>query len=304
MSAIYRLSLIVLSAVMVSCSGGGSKTDQQNAADKPVRISVDESFQPVIADQLKVFDSSYPDLRLQVEYKQEAACINDFLNDSATLVLVTRPLSKEEEDYCAAKKMVPTSLAIAKDAIAVIVHRDSPDTLLTLSRIRGMLTGRYPGQYTLVFDHQGSSTVRYILDSLLGEDTLNTAHIYAAGSNDSVLTYVAGNPQAFGFVGVSHTADYSDPAGLAFIQKVKVTGIYNDSLQKYYLPYQAYIAPGWYPMTRTLYYIHRETAPGPGTGFANFLSRERGQLIFKQARLFPLRSNIIFREAGVNTNIQ
>jgi phosphate transport system substrate-binding protein len=71
-------------------------------------------------------------------------------------------------------------------------------------------------------------------------------------------------------------------------------------MQKSYKPYQAYIATNWYPLTRNLYYIHRETYPGLGTGFANFISRDRGQLIFKQARLFPLRSNIILREAEMN----
>src|SRR5690606_40312359 len=102
-------------------------------------------------------------------------------------------------------------------------------------------------------------------------------------------------------VGVSYVADYSDPEGLAFIKQVRVAEIFNEKQGKSYGPYHAYIAPDWYPFTRSLYYIHRETYPGLGTGFANFLSKERGQLIFKQARLFPLRSNIIFREAAVNT---
>jgi phosphate transport system substrate-binding protein len=79
-----------------------------------------------------------------------------------------------------------------------------------------------------------------------------------------------------------------------------VASIFNDKLGKSYKPYQAYIAPNWYPLTRKLFYINKETYPGLGTGFANFLAKDRGQLIFKQARLFPLRSDVIFREASVN----
>ena len=95
-------------------------------------------------------------------------------------------------------------------------------------------------------------------------------------------------------------SDYNDPEGLAFIKNVKVVSVLNDKSLKPYLPYQAYIAPNDYPLTRNLYYIHRQTYPGIAVGFGNFLGKERGQLIFKQARLFPLRMNIIFRSAEVN----
>jgi phosphate transport system substrate-binding protein len=290
--------IFLFSLLLISCSDENKDNKESEA---PARILVDETFRPVIEEQFKVFDSSFPEIRYQAFYKREAACINDFLNDSASLILITRTLNAEEEAYCAQKKIVPTTLEIAKDAIAVVVHNSSKDTMLTLSQLRGMLSGRYPGKYTLVFDHAGSSTLRYIQDSLLRGDTLDTKNVFSAGSNDSVLSYVARNPESFGFVGVSYTADYEDPEGLAFTKTVKIAAIYNDNMEKYYQPYQAYIAPDWYPLTRKLYYIHRETTPGPGTGFANFLSRERGQLIFKQSRLFPLRTNIIFREAGVNT---
>lgn len=293
----YYLMLLSMSFLLVACSG---QADKDKKDKLPVTVAVDETFRPIIAEQFKVFDSSFPDLQLRIQYKSESACLNDFFEDSATLILVTRPLTAEEEQYCADKKMVPTQLILAKDAIAVVVNSASSDTFFSMSRIKGMLTGKYPGDYILVFDHQGSSTVRYMTDSLLLGEMIDTGRVFAAGRSDSVLAYVARNPGAIGFVGVSYVADYSDPAGIAFVDFVKIAAVYNDTMEKYYLPYQAYIAPGWYPLTRNLYYIHRETVPGAGTGFANFLSRERGQLIFKQARLFPMRTNIIFREAGIN----
>jgi phosphate transport system substrate-binding protein len=137
------------------------------------------------------------------------------------------------------------------------------------------------------------------MDSLIPGEKLG-ANVFAAKGNDSVINYVANNPDAIGFMGVSAVSDFNDPAGLAFIKNVKVVSVLNDKNLKDYLPYQAYIAPNQYQLTRNLYYIHRETYPGIATGFANFIAKERGQLIFKQARLFPLRMNIIFRDASVN----
>lgn len=299
----YFNSILLISVFIVatSCNDGSEKKATDTLSSGNITISVDETFRPIIEQEIKVFDSSYPEAHIKIQYKPEAECIRDFMNDSVRLILVTRELTPDEKKICEQKKVVPTALAVAKDAVAVIVNNNNADSLLGTDNIKGILTGKYNKKYTVVFDNQGSSTVRYMMDSILKGEQLG-ANVFAAKGNDSVIEYVSRNPDAIGFVGVSYVSDDNDPEGLAFINKIKVVQIFNDSLQKPYAPYQAYIAPDWYPFTRNLYYIHRETYPGLGTGFANFLTRERGQLIFKQARLFPLRSNIIFREAAVNTD--
>lgn len=290
-----------LAVFVASCSEDKTKQPTDTLSSGTIDISVDETYRPIVEQQMRVFDSSFPDAHVNVHYKPEAECIKDFLNDKAKLILVTRELTTEEKKMLEDKKVVPTSLAVAKDAVAVIFNNASEDTVLSESQLRGILTGVYKKKYTVVFDNQGSSTLRYVTDSLIPGQKLG-ANVFAAKGNDSVIKYVANNPDAIGFVGVSHVSDYNDTEGLAFIKDVKVAAIVHDSLQKEYKPYQAYIAPDWYPLTRNLYFVHRETYPGLATGVANFLAKERGQLIFKQARLFPLRSNIIFREAQVNNS--
>jgi phosphate transport system substrate-binding protein len=262
-------------------------------------ISADETYRPIIEEQLRVFDSSYPNADITVHYKSEAECIKDFMNDSVKMILVTRELSADEKAVLEQKKVVPTSLAIAKDAMAVIVNNTSADSVLSVDQIKGILTGQYSKKYTVVFDNQGSSTLRYVMDSIIPGEKLG-ANVFAAKGNDSVIAYVQNNPEAIGFLGVSYVSDYNDPEGLAFIKNVKVVSVLNRKSLNPYRPYQAYIAPNDYSLTRNLYFIHRQTYPGIAVGFANFLSKERGQLIFKQARLFPLRMNIIFRSAEIN----
>jgi phosphate transport system substrate-binding protein len=299
MKSIYHLVLTLAAVAFFAACESGPKKPTDTPGSGTVDISVDETYQPIIEQELRVFDSSFPEAHIRAHYKPEAECVKDFLEGRARLILVTRELLPDEKTICEQKKIVPTSLPLAKDAIAVVLNNESPDSNLSVSQIRGILTGTYPHKYTVVFDNQGSSTVRYMTDSII--PGLNLApNVYGAKGNDSVISYVAKNPDAIGFVGVSYVGDDSDPAGLAFISNVKVVKLFNDSLQTFYHPYQAYIAQGYYPLTRKLFYINRETYPGLGTGFANFLSKERGQLIFKQARLFPLRSSVIFREASVN----
>ena len=293
------LPVLLGSFLFSACGDENRNKPTDTLSSGNIDISVDETYKPIIEEQLKVFDSSFPEAHIKSNYKAEADCIKDFMDGKARLILVTRDLSANERQVLEANKVVATTLPLAKDAIAIILNKEAADSTFSISALQGILTGAYAKKYTVVFDHQGSSTVRYMLDSLIPGEKLGSG-VFAAKSNEEVIDYVAKNPDAIGFIGVSYVSDFSDPEGLAFINSVKIASIWNDSMQQAYKPYQAYIAQGYYPMTRNLYYINRETYPGLGTGLANFLSRERGQLIFKQARLFPLRSNIVLREAAIS----
>lgn len=262
-----------------------------------IDIAVDETYKPVIEQQLHVFDSSNPDAKINVHYKSEAECIKDYLAGKVRLILVTRELTEEEKKYCTTKNIIPFSQALARDAVAVIVNLQSPDSLMGVAQLRGILTGQYKDSYNVVFDNGGSSTLRYIRDSILKGEPLGK-NVFAANGNDSVVNYVAQNPKSIGLVGLSYVSSDSDVNNTgAFISKVKVAAMYNDSTREYLQPYQAYVALRSYPLSRNLYYIKNETHQGLGTGFANFLARDRGQLIFAHAHLFPLRTSVILRPA-------
>lgn len=294
------IPLAFLSVFLLSSCADEPKRPTDTLSAGHIDISVDETYEPVIKEQLKVFDSSYPNATINVHYKPEAECFKDFFDNKARIILVTRPLTKAEKELCDQKQIAPSSLALAKDAVAVILNKESTDSVLDITQLKGIITGVYKKKYTVVFDNQGSSTLRYITDSLIPGEKLGT-NVFAAKSNNEVVDYVSKNPDAIGFVGLSYVSDTSDTTNTGkFISKVRVMPIRNEGDKKFYLPYQAYIALKSYPLTRNLYYINHESFAGLGTGFANFLTREQGQLIFAHANLFPLRMNIVIRDAAIN----
>ncbi len=291
--------IISLSLFALSCDDTPKHPDTLSKG--VIDISVDETYQPVIEEQLKVFDSSYPEARISIHYKSEAECFKDYFDNKARIILVTRPLTKAEKDACEGRKIYPTSLPLVRDAVAVIVNNESPDSIMDMNVLKGILTGVYKTKYTVVFDGQSSSTVRYVTDSVLRGDSLGK-NVFAAKGNKDVVDYVAKNPGAVGFVGLSYVSDNYDPDNTgAFIKNVKVVAVKNDSTGEFLKPYQAYIALKTYPLTRTLYYINSEAYPGLGTGFANFLAGQRGQLVFFHAHLFPVRSEMVIRQAEINS---
>ncbi len=265
-----------------------------------IEISVDETYKPVIEEISRVFDSSFPEAKVTIHYKPEAECFKDYFDKKARLILVTRELSNQEKEACKQRQIYPFSLAIARDAIAVVLNNSSTDTLLDMATLKGILTGQNNKKYTVVFDNQASSTVRFIMDSVLKGEKMG-GNVFAAKGNNEVVDYVAKNPNAIGFVGLGYVSDSSDPNNTgAFIKNVKVAAIKNEKTGEFLQPYQAYIALKSYPLTRNLYYINSESYYGLGTGFANFISNQRGQLIFFHAHLFPVRSEMVIREAQVN----
>ena len=93
--------LIVISAFLVSCHTESiTKSNSDTPISGTILISVDESFRPVIEQEIKMFEASYPEAHIIAIYKSEADCFKDFFRDSSNrLIIVGRGLSRKEEKY-------------------------------------------------------------------------------------------------------------------------------------------------------------------------------------------------------------
>src|ERR1700744_307547 len=135
------LMVLGVSVLLSSCgSGGDKKVQRETPINGTIHISVDESFKPVIDSQIKVFESSYPDAHIIADYKPEAQCLRDLTTNSTRMILVTRGLTREEENfYDDSFHMRPTYGVLAYDAIAVIVNPASKDSIFQANDLVNML---------------------------------------------------------------------------------------------------------------------------------------------------------------------
>ena len=294
--------LLIVFCSLIGCQSGEQPGATDTIDSGTIHISVDESFKPVIDSEVKVFESLHPDAHVIVDYKPEAQCIRDLKTDSVRMVIITRTFTESEENYIVdSLRVAPKSLPIARDAISVIVNPKSPDTLFTMDEIRQILTGKFRENLIPIFDGiHATSTVRFIIDSVLLGDSLTPASM-AAKSSEGVIDYVSKSPNTVGFIGVSWIGNHDDTTQMSFLKKVKMASIEStDKPDTYILPWQANIYLGRYPMTRELVYILKERNTGLGQGFANFISGEKGQLIFKRAYLWPSQINFNIRVTKLN----
>ncbi len=287
-----------IAALLIASCHSGPHIPVETPTSGTIHISVDESFKPVIDSQLKVFESSFPDAKIIVDYKPEAACLRDLNIDSVRMVIVTRGLTLPEERYFRDTAKTPAiSGILAYDAVALLVNNHSLDTVMNMDEVKALLEGKDKKKKEAVMDGiSATSTVRYVLDSVLRGDSLGK-NVVAARSSPQVIDYVSTHENAVGFIGVSWIGDQEDSLELAFLQKVKVVAIRCDRCtdKPFVQPFQANIVLKKYPMVRGLYYILKENFSGVGNNFVNFLVNERGQLIFRRAYLVPGRMSFDIR---------
>lgn len=297
----FSFSIIVWIG-LIAC---GDK-NQETTTSGNITIVSDESFAPIIDTQLQTFKAQYKDVKIKSLYKPEEEAIAYFMKDSARLVFATRELNKAEVDQLETIKIFPKSNHIATDGIALIIHPDNPDSLLTEKKIKEMLEGvstnwnnisskNQSGNIVMVYDNNASSNLRYMNEHFSTKEK-SAAKIYAAGSNAQVIEYIKNNKNAIGIIGVNWVSDKDDPQMISFLKGIRVVGVSKKENpageEDYFQPYQAYMATGEYPLTRKLYVISREPRTGLGTGFSAFICSDKGQRIVLKSGLYPANAPI------------
>ncbi|MBK9400737.1 MAG: substrate-binding domain-containing protein [Bacteroidetes bacterium] len=293
---------LMLFGIFFSCGTDFNKPYSDTPTSGNVKIAGDETLEPLLDATADTFMGLYRYAKLNVTYKSESACFADLLNDSVKVILATRKLNSKEEDFFKSKQLIPLTTTVAIDALALIVNRENADTLLQLDQLKQILTGKisdwkdiHPnstlGKLSFVFDNNGSSTVRFLSDSLMDGSMHFPDFCFAAKSNAQVIDYVEQNKNAIGVIGVNWISDRDDPKMLSFSKRIKVVWIstvkdpvYPDH---YFGPFQAYMYTGDYPLKREVYMINREGRNGLGTGFVSFFAGEQGQRIVRLSGLLP-----------------
>lgn len=298
----FRLSGFILMAVLVlsSCKPGKKDKHSDTPTTGSIKISVDETFEPIIEAEIPVFESIYTRAKITPIYEPEVDAFNHLLKDSVRLIVVSRPLSIKEREFFASKQFLPKEIKIALDGIAIITHKNNPDTLLTMGQLKQILLGKIKtwkqidpksklGSLKVVFDNKNSSTIRFVVDSITNTGNLGS-NLAALQHNKEVLEYVEKTPNSIGLIGVSWISDPNDSTELSFLKKVNVMSISREDVaieKNSFPPLQAYINDGRYPLTRSVWMINSDPHLGLAAGFLSFVSSERGQRIILKAGIIP-----------------
>ena len=276
-------------------------------------MACDASFENVMQQEIEVFEYVYPNASVLPYYTDEKACVDSLLFGTARLAVVSHELTREQVEFLRDKKHFAKTKKIAVDAVAVIVNPENPVENLSMKDLGEILTGHitewndiYPSKLDkiqVVFDHNGSSVVKYMADSLLNGAGY-ASNVFSANSMKGVFDAVKSRKNAIGLVGVSwissdlkkadlsaeeriKTMEVDDTTATTFTDEVKVLGINRNNSTIAYKPYQAYIFDGSYPLYRSIYMINTGATGSLANGFFAFVTSFRGQKLMMSTGVLP-----------------
>ena len=284
---------LVLTGVLAGCKK--KETAAKNFTDTyksgTVQLVSDESFAPILDQEVYVFKNDFPDAKPEIVYRTENDAVQFLLSDSSRCAFLSRPLTADEKKALQKHDLPAVTAKFATDAVTVIVNEASNDTLISVGEIKKMLTGQAKADKSIVFDNPNSSLVRY-LKELTGVSEFKEKNIYALKSNKEVIEYVSKHPEAIGITGFSWLNDpdatYADAA-----KKVKIVSVKDEESKTapntYFRPSQETLYLHQYPLKRDLYIVNCTGRKGLGTGFELFMRDDKGQRIILRSGLLPVQ---------------
>lgn len=305
------VSLVALS-VFCSCESNTKNSDTPTSGH--VWIAVDESLNPLVEVEERVFESVYPNAHIDFIYTSEQEVVKLMLTDSVKLCILTRHFTENEKKHFDEIKITPRYSPFAKDAIAIILNTEVKDTIFTLTQFAKILDGTYSSwqeinpkqddkKVKIVFDNSGSGAIRYLKDSLLFGKELGV-NCFAVSNNKSVIDRVESDPQSIGIIGMSWISDQEDSVSHSFLKRIRVAELVPKDLMNAQAetmkPYQAYVALKQYPFWRNIEMINCSGKTGLGTGFASFVASDKGQRIVLKAGMVPATTPV--RIINLNSN--
>jgi phosphate transport system substrate-binding protein len=298
-SALFFYLLAGLILLLVSCNQMGKTGTNETPTRGNVKISADESFQPIIETEVFTFTHLYNNAHITAQFKPEYDVINDFMNDSVKTIVTSKKLSDYQIQYLRDTQIIARTTTFAYDALALVTNHNNKDTLLTYNTVKNIFTGKIKnwkeinpksklGNIRIIFDNNKSGNIRYFKELFELKDSLR-GNFFAVNSNPEVINFISRNPDAIGIISVNWISDKDNPSNVEYAKKVNRIAVSQQYINdgSFYYPEQGWIHTRSYPFVREVYMISRESFPGLGSGFVNWACAEQGQRVVLKSGIVP-----------------
>jgi len=264
-----------------------------------IKIACDEDFKNLMDAEIDAYQAftDYSAIIYPI-YTNENEVIRLLLEDSVRFALTTRGLNAAEKKAFTDKQMVVRKFIIAFDGIAVVSNKANPDSLISLSTIKKILTGEITewsqinpqsslGTIRVVFDNNKSGILRYVADSIMTKGESPSPNLYALGTGAELIQKVSEMPNAIGIVGFNVISDETFWKTQDRLRLMRIGKDEKVTLENTYLPYAGDIKNENYPLWRSIYILLSDPKSGVSSGFSIFLAHDVGQMVVLKSGLLP-----------------
>ncbi|WP_416138608.1 PstS family phosphate ABC transporter substrate-binding protein [Halomonas sp. HK25] len=242
----------------------------------------------------------HPAVRLQLQASGSASAPTSLIAGTTRLGPMSRPMNEAERAaFTQRHGYPPLELEVARDALAVVVHRHNPLESLTLAELDALFSETLRCGAATPIERWSQLGV----DQPGGRVSLHGRNV-ASGTHDlfrlrglcggrfrldvnehpgsaAVVAAVAAEPAAIGYAGLNHLT----PAVRAVPRRDSESG-------ELHPPSALMVSRGDYPLSRSLYlYVNRPPGtplPGPERAFLELVLSDAGQAVVEELGFVPL----------------
>ena len=247
----------------------------KDSKNRPVNVIGSTSIQPFAELLAEEFQKIKPADIIDVQGGGSTAGIQAIANGIADIGMCSRTLKEEE-------KAVDTAIEIARDGLAVVVHKSNPVSNLTLEQIRMLFSGQIQNwkelggndiPVRLIMREEGSGTREAFIKLVMGK-TIVSRKALVQESNGAVKELVRLDPAAVGYMSLGLVGE-------------DLKSLYVDGIE----PSAKQVSSGKYRLSRPfLFVLKKNTQLRPeAQEFIDFVISDEGQKILESEGLVRVK---------------
>lgn len=280
---------VIASAVIAGCAEPpAQQTGEGGEAATTGTITVKGSDTMVVLGQkwAEVYQEKNPGVRIQVTGGGSGTGIAALINGTTDIAQSSRPIKdKEREDVKAKSGKEVYEVPVAKDGIAVYVHKDNKLEQISMSQLKDVYTGKItnwkdlggPDAPIILYSRENNSgTYVFFKEHVLDDEDYSPRAQNMPGTA-SVVNAVTKDPNGIGY------------GGIAYGEGVKVLKVKADDQSEAWLPDKEHILSGEYPISRDLYIYTIGEPVGIVKAYIDWCISDEGQKVAEEAEYIPLR---------------
>lgn len=212
------------------------------------------------------------------------------INGTVDVASASRQIKPEERANAEANGVDPVEFIIARDAIAIIVHRSNPIDELSIEQLSDIYSGKINNWSELGGEDRpivrlsretNSGTHVYFLEQVLRQGNKEDSTLFSPDtlllpSSEGIMSEVRENPNALGYDGLGYVTD-----------DVKVIAVAEDPSGFYVLPSIRTVNNAQYPIARDLYMYTAGQPTGQILAYIEWILQSEAQTIVSNLGFVP-----------------
>ncbi|MFI5173011.1 MAG: PstS family phosphate ABC transporter substrate-binding protein [Chitinophagales bacterium] len=286
------ISLAIIVVLLFGCNSKNFDDRVANLNKGELAIFADESYKSLIDELIKSYENVYPESKIVATYGSDYDIMEAMLHDKTRMIVTGRTLTQKEiEEIEKIQGIVPEQYSIAKEAVAIITSAENTDTVFDLDEFYLSRQPGYAGKYKdkkFVFNRENAS----MISQLTGEQTSSLTNMFSLDNSDTISAYISSTQNAFGFIAFAELSDVDNPAAGKLLAGNKILSVAKKDSTGEKIIYelsQSTIATNKYPLQRPVNIVKGNVSQLLGTGFVNFMYRDKAGRIILKAGLVPAK---------------